>query len=82
MVSSEAVHHIPYAVVPLLGIIGAAALIMVCWVIYRHAHDVKDTTRLPISDEQAIYMREVRNHNIPHPSYLTWLCGVNVCVCM
>lgn len=54
--------HIPYAVIPLLAIIGAAAFVMVCYVLYKHRHGPIDGDR-GMTDDQAIYMREVRQRN-------------------
>ncbi|KAK5175468.1 uncharacterized protein LTR77_000607 [Saxophila tyrrhenica] len=54
--------HLPYAVVPLIAILGAAAFTMLCYVFYRHMHGAGDELR-EISDEQAVYMREVRQRN-------------------
>ncbi len=54
--------HIPYAVVPLLAIIGAAAFVMLAYVFYRHMSAAADEPR-EMTNEQAIYMREVRHRN-------------------
>ena len=53
---------IPYAVIPLLAIIGAAAFVMICYVLYKHRHGAPDEIR-SFSEEQEVYMREVRRRN-------------------
>lgn len=53
---------IPYAVIPLLAIIGASAFVMICYVLYKHRHGITEEIR-PFSPEQEIYMREVRQRN-------------------
>jgi hypothetical protein len=52
---------VPYAVIPLLAIIGAGFVLMLCYALYRHA-GVKEEPKM-MSEEQAIYMREVRQRN-------------------
>ena len=52
--------HIPYAVVPLIGIVAACGVVLICWVFYRHSSEPQPEIR-EMTDEQAMYMREVRH---------------------
>jgi hypothetical protein len=54
--------HLPYAVIPLIAIIAAGFVLLVCFVLYKHATNPGDELR-PMTEEQAIYMREVRQRN-------------------
>ena len=61
-------NHLPYAVVPLIAIVGGAAAVMLCWVFYRHLNDAPPE-QPPMTDEQAEYMREV---SIPRAKRRVW----------
>ena len=52
----------PYAVIPLLAIIGAGFFLLCCWVYFKHSTMQADPPQT-MSEEQAIYMRDVRNRN-------------------
>ena len=46
----------------MIAIVCAAAVVMIIWVLYRHTTEPPNEIR-NMSEEQAIYMREVRQRN-------------------
>lgn len=46
----------------MIAIVCAAVVVMIIWVFYRHATEPPNEIR-NMSEEQAIYMREVRQRN-------------------
>lgn len=52
----------PYAVIPLLAILGAVAVMLMIWSFARLLHDPEGLVQ-NFSDSQMQYMREVRHRN-------------------
>lgn len=53
---------VPYAAIPFLAILGAVALLMICWAFARLLADPEDGLN-NFSESQMQYMREVRQRN-------------------
>lgn len=53
---------VPYAAIPFLAILGAVALLMICWAFARLLSDPEQPLN-NFSEYQAQYMREVRQRN-------------------
>ena len=54
--------HLPYAVIPLLAILGACAAVLICWSFFRVFGEEPDEFH-HFSDQQTQYMRDVRQRN-------------------